>query len=88
MAASLDGVDVLVFTGGVGERSAEIRARTAAGLGFLGLEVDPGLNRDFADDGDISAAGATVRTLVIHAREDIEVARDVRRVVHRRAAAS
>ena len=88
MAAAMNGLDALVFTGGVGENAPDVRLAALAGLGFLGLEVDPGLNRDFADDGDISAAGAKVRTLVIHAREDIEVARDVRRVVQGRAAAS
>ena len=44
MAAALGGLDVLVFTGGVGEHVAEIRARAAAGLEFLGVAVDDRLN--------------------------------------------
>jgi acetate kinase len=88
MAAAMNGLDALVFTGGVGENAPDVRLAAGAGLGFLGLEVDPSLNLDSADDADISAAGAKVRTLVIHAREDIEVARDVRRAVHGREAAS
>ena len=44
MAAAMDGLDVLVFTGGVGENSPEIRCRTAAGLGFLGVAVDEARN--------------------------------------------
>ena len=52
-----------------------------AGLGFLGLEIEPTLNASLANDADISAPGARVPTLVIKAREDVEVAREVRRVL-------
>jgi acetate kinase len=81
MAAAMGGLDALVFTGGVGENAIEVRSAAAAGLRFLGVEIDPGLNAKAADDRDVSAAGARVRTLVIHAREDVEVARDVRRLL-------
>ncbi|XKK42317.1 hypothetical protein HFP72_00050 [Nocardiopsis sp. ARC36] len=81
MAASLGGLDALVFTGGVGEGSALVRARVAEGLGFLGVEVDAGANEGVGVEGEVSAAGAAVRTLVVHAREDVEVARGVREVV-------
>jgi acetate kinase len=83
MAAALGGLDALVFTGGVGERSAEVRARTAAGLGFLGVELDR--ERNDAADGDsgIDADGAGARTLVIAAREDLEIAHQVRSVLRR-----
>jgi acetate kinase len=80
MAAALGGVDALVFTGGVGENSPEIRERAASGLEFLGVAVDPVRN---GGDGDreIGAAGAAVRSFVIAAREDIEIARQIRSVV-------
>jgi acetate kinase len=81
MAAAMGGLDALVFTGGVGENAAEVRAAAAAGLHFLGVEIDPSLNAKAARDVDLSAAGALVRTLVIHAREDVEVARDVRQLL-------
>ncbi len=81
MAAALDGLDVLVFTGGVGERAATIRARTADGLGFLGVAVDPAANSAARADADVSAAGAAVRTVVVEAREDLEVVRQVRAVL-------
>ena len=83
MAAALGGLDVLVFTGGVGENSAEIRSRAAAGLGFLGVAVDPGRNsppepaRGEAD-WEITASGARARTFVIAAREDKQIAAGVR----------
>jgi acetate kinase len=81
MAAAMDGLDVLVFTGGIGERSAPIRERAAAGLGFLGIALDPAANDAVEPDADIGAPGARVRSLVVEAREDLEIARDVRRVL-------
>jgi acetate kinase len=81
MAAALGGLDALVFTGGVGERAAEIRAQAAAGLAFLGVSLDEEHNRGTDADGEISAEGAAVRTLVLTAREDLEIARQVRGVL-------
>jgi acetate kinase len=81
MAAAMGGLDAVVFTGGVGENAPAVRAAAADGLGFLGLAVDPALNARASRDADISAPNASVRTLVVHAHEDVEVARDVRRVL-------
>ena len=81
MTAAMEGLDALVFTGGVGENSAEIRSRAAAGLGFLGVRVDAGRNESGTGDREIGSPGATVRSLVISAREDIEIARQVRSVL-------
>jgi acetate kinase len=81
MAAALNGIDALVFTGGVGENAREVRLAAAAGLAFLGVDIDAATNSSIDLDGDISSAGARVRTLVVRAREDIEVAREVRRIL-------
>jgi len=81
MAAAMNGLDALVFTGGVGENAAPVRASAVAGLRFLGVEIGPTLNASLAPDSDISAPGSLVPTLVIKAREDVEVAREVRRVL-------
>jgi acetate kinase len=81
MAAALGGVDALVFTGGVGERSAPVREAAADGLGFLGVALDAARNDAADGDADVSRAGAAVRTLVIRAREDVEIARGVRAVL-------
>jgi acetate kinase len=78
MAAALGGLDVLVFTGGVGERSPPIRSLTAAGLGFLGVAIDEAHNRSAATDAEVSAEGAAVRTLVLGAREDLVMAAQAR----------
>ena len=81
MAAALGGMDVLVFTAGVGENSPAIRAAAADGLAFLGVGVDPTRNAHAGGDEDLSHADARVRTLVIEAREDLEMARQAERVL-------
>ena len=81
MAAALGGLDVLVFTGGVGERAPVVRALAADGLGFLGVALEPARNETGPADREIGADGAKVRTLVVAAREDVEIAREVRAVL-------
>ena len=92
MAAALGGLDLLVFTGGVGENSPEVRSEAAAGLGFLGVRLDPERNAADAAEGDpadreIGHPGAPVRSFVVAAREDIEIAAQVRAVLAGQAAA-
>jgi acetate kinase len=81
MAAAMGGLDALVFTGGVGERAPEVRAQAAAGLAFLGVGIDANRNAAVDGDADVSTAAAAVRCLVVRAREDLEVARQVRGVL-------
>jgi len=82
MAAAMDGIDALVFTGGVGENSAEIRSRAADGLGFLGVRLDDERNANPGhDDWQISPDYAAVRSFVIAAREDKQIAAEVRSVL-------
>ncbi len=78
MAAAMGGLDALVFTGGVGERSAPIRSRAVAGLGFLGVALDAARNDTAPLDAEIGVPQAAVRTFVVEAREDLEIARGVR----------
>jgi acetate kinase len=78
MAATLGGLDALVFTGGVGENSSEIRARALDGLQFLGLAIDDTRNTSAPGDRDLSPPGARARTVAVRAREDLEIARQVR----------
>ncbi|MGH3377282.1 MAG: acetate/propionate family kinase, partial [Actinoallomurus sp.] len=79
MAASLGGLDTLVFTAGVGEHAPAVRRRAADGLGFLGIAIDP--DREDTTDAEIGVPGAPVRTFVITAREDLEIATGVRRAL-------
>jgi len=81
MSAATGGVDLLAFTGGVGEHSALIRQRAAQRLAYLGVAIDPLANDTGREDSDITAPGATVRTLVITAREDLQIAGEARRVL-------
>jgi acetate kinase len=74
----MGGLDALIFSGGVGENAPPVRARTAVGLRFLGVAIDDAANEAIAADCDISLPGAGVATLVIKAREDLEIARQVR----------
>jgi acetate kinase len=84
MAAAMDGMDAIVFTGGVGENSPDIRARTMDGLGFLGVRCDPARNdAGGPPEREIGAAGASARAFVIPAREDIQIALEAERLLSR-----
>ena len=78
MTASAGGIDVLVFTGGVGEHSPLVRRRAAAALGHLGVAVASGSNDGAQGDCDISAPEATVATIIVEAREDLQIAGETR----------
>ncbi|MDQ1386232.1 MAG: acetate kinase [Actinomycetota bacterium] len=71
MSAALETVDVCVFTGGVGEHAPLVRAATR-------FPLDRAANESTTGDGEISAAGSRMRTFVVTAREDLEIAREVR----------
>jgi acetate kinase len=77
MAAAMNGLDVLAFTGGVGERAAPVRDATASELRFLGVVLDEARNAKAVSDTEIGAPGSRVRVFVIEAREDAEIARQV-----------
>jgi len=81
MAASAHGLDLLVMTGGIGEHSPDVRASVCSGLHHLGVRLDPGANAATTSDGDISSADAKARTVVVTAAEDLEIARETRRVL-------
>ncbi|MGO2945829.1 MAG: acetate kinase [Lacticaseibacillus paracasei] len=77
-AALMDGVDVLVFTAGIGEHSSDIRARVMQSLDYLGARIDASLNTQIHDNaGDITAADSKVKTLVIPTNEELMIVRDV-----------
>jgi acetate kinase len=74
MAASLGGLDALVFTAGIGENSPEVRRATCEKLGFLGIAVDEQKNSSAKGDGEISSRASQVRVLVLRAQEDWAIA--------------
>lgn len=76
MLASLGGLDALVFTGGIGENAAEVRAAACDAFGFLGLTLDAQKNTHSPADEDIAAAQSSVRVLIVRAQEDWAIAQD------------
>jgi acetate kinase len=80
MVASLGRLDALVFTGGIGEHSAEVRARVVERFAFLGALLDQDRNMAEPLDAEISAPGAAVAVVVVHAREELAIARAARRL--------
>ena len=78
-AAAMGGVDTVVFTAGVGEHDAETREAITEGLEFLGIKIDKAKNNN--NDTDISAEGATVKTLVIPTNEELMIAKETLELV-------
>jgi acetate kinase len=79
-AAVLGGLDTLVFSGGIGENAAIVRARICDGLGFLGIELDE--NRNLTNAGVISADTSRTSVRVIHTDEEWMIARLVYRILN------
>jgi acetate kinase len=81
--AAMDGADAIVFTGGIGENAARVRAEICAGLGWLGAKLDPTANAaaEGGREGRIDAAGSRLELWVIPTDEELLIARDAYRVV-------
>jgi acetate kinase len=74
MFSSLEGVDVLLFTAGVGENSAIVREKVCQGYSFLGWKIDQDQNNSRPVDQDIATPDSTIRIMVIHTEEDWAIA--------------
>jgi acetate kinase len=83
MASSLDGLDAVVFTGGVGEHSAPVRAAICDRLRFIGVQLDADRNMQARPDAEIAQTGSPARAVVVHAREDVVAARAARGLLGR-----
>jgi len=80
-AAAMGGVDVLVFTAGIGENNPKMRAEILDGLDFMGIKIDEEKNLVRGKEADISAADAKVKTLVIPTNEELMIALDTKKLV-------
>ena len=78
MTAALGGLDAVVFTAGIGEGSASVRASVCSRLDFRGVRLDPEANDGAEPDVDVGAADSPVRVWVVHAQEDVVAARAAR----------
>lgn len=87
MTASTQGLDVLVFTGGVGEHSPLVRRRAVERLAFLGVAIDETRNANASSDTSLTAHESAVQTLVVTAREDLQIAHEARSLLQRTGAA-
>ena len=81
MTAPLGGLDAVIFTAGIGEHSTRVRADVCARLGVFGIELDDELNASSTPDTDVATSESASRVLVIAAREELVVARAVRRLL-------
>jgi acetate kinase len=80
LVVTLGGLDVLVFTGGIGENSFWLREEVCKGLECVGVRLDRHRNKAVQPDGDVATVDSPVRVLVIHTREDLMIAREARRM--------
>jgi acetate kinase len=80
-AAAMGGLDAVVFTGGIGENSANVRARVCDGLGVLGLELDAEKNETLKGPADISKPSSRARILLVPTNEERMIARETAQVV-------
>ena len=80
-AANMGGLDIIVFTAGVGENNSSLRKRMVAGLEFMGVGIDDQKNAVRGEEIDVSSDGARVRTMVIPTNEELAIARETQRLV-------
>jgi acetate kinase len=80
-AAAMGGIDILVFTGGIGENDYDVRQRSTSGLEFMGLEVNQEKNRSFRSEGEISMETSRVKVMVIPTNEELMIALDTETII-------
>ena len=81
--AAMDGVDAIVFTGGIGENADDMRATVCDGLTFLGIKIDKEYNKTLVKgkEGEISTPDSKVRVFVLPTNEELVIARDTKEIV-------
>lgn len=82
MLMSLNGLDGLVFTAGIGEHSAPVRQSVCENMELLGIQLDTEKNENHPKDADIATSSSKARIFVIHTQEDWAIARDTWQVLH------
>ena len=82
MTAAMGGIDALVFTGGIGEHASRVRADSCQALAFLGIALDQKANAETHGDGLLTRPGAGTAVVLVSAREDLEIAAQVRATLY------
>ena len=80
-AAGMGGLDVIVFTAGIGENDPLVREVTCAGMEYLGIELDPGRNASGPKERKVSSDKSRVTVLVVPTNEELMIARETRRLI-------
>ena len=84
-AAEMGGVDIIVFTGGVGENQVSLRETVCAPLGFMGVEIDKEVNAGLrGKEAVISTPASKVKVVVIPTDEELMIARDTESIVSKK----
>ncbi len=86
-AAAMGGIDVVAFTGGIGENSTLLRSQVCEGLDFLGVRLDPAANSSASGDRVIHCSSAATKIVVLSANEELIVGRETYRLLHPPASA-
>ena len=81
--AAMDGVDAIVFTGGIGENTTDLRADVCKNLTYLGVEIDEAMNEVLrkGKEGELSLPTSKVRVFVLPTNEELVIARDTKAIV-------
>ncbi|HOU10445.1 MAG TPA: acetate kinase [Clostridiales bacterium] len=81
--AAMDGVDAIVFTGGIGENTIDLRASVCNNLSFLGIKIDEEMNKKLirGKEGELSTPESKVRVFVLPTNEELVIARDTKAIV-------
>jgi len=82
-AVSLNGLDAIVFTGGIGENQIDVRAQICEQLNWMGVKIDLEKNNVKSEQVEISSKDATIRTFIIPTNEELVIARDTLRIVNK-----
>lgn len=79
----MDGVDVLVFTGGIGEKSSYVRAAVCEGFSYVGMEIDKERNESIVQNGEISTDASRVKVMVVCTDEELMIAQEAYETIYK-----
>ena len=82
--AAMDGIDAIVFTGGIGENADDLRDNICNELTYLGVEIDQNIGKTLIKgaEGELSTANSKVKVYVLPTNEELVIARDTRDIVN------
>ena len=81
--AAMNGVDAIVFTGGIGENSTWLRSKICSYLGYMGVEIDEAVNEatHFGNEAELTKPGCNVKVLILATNEELMIALDTKEIV-------